>query len=76
MFDAFIRLRHEGVMCTNKLTKAFLDPKLHFMKKKTLWWFFIFEARSANLALLRSTIKDPMFRYPPQEELLLQKCDS
>ena len=34
MFDAFIRLRHEGVMCTNKLTKAFLDPKLHFMKKK------------------------------------------
>jgi hypothetical protein len=34
---------------------------------------FLLKARDANLAILKSMVKDPMLRYPPQEELLLQR---
>ena len=33
----------------------------------------LLKARDANLAILKSMVKDPMLRYPPQEELLLQR---
>ena len=33
----------------------------------------LLKAREANLAMLKMMVKDPMLRYPPQEELLLQK---